>query len=49
MKIVANDRTYATTNMTIALSDLIKSLQGQSAELSEISNALLKSMDKFKL
>ncbi|MED4882717.1 methyl-accepting chemotaxis protein [Bacillus smithii] len=49
MKQIANERTAATTDMTITLSDLIHSLHGQSRELSEISNALLESMKKFKL
>lgn len=49
MKQIANERTAATTDMTITLSDLIHSLHGQSSELSEISNALLESMKKFKL
>ncbi|MED1489848.1 methyl-accepting chemotaxis protein [Bacillus smithii] len=49
MKQITNERTAATTDMTITLSDLIHSLHGQSRELSEISNALLESMKKFKL
>ena len=49
MKKIANERTAATTDMTITLSDLIESLHGQSKELSEISNTLLDSMKKFKL
>jgi methyl-accepting chemotaxis protein len=49
MKEVANERTAATTEITITLSDLLKSLHGQSSELSEISNTLLEQMDKFKL
>lgn len=49
MKEVANERTSATTDMTITLSDLLKSLHGQSSELSEISNTLLEQMEKFKL
>ncbi|MCM3443390.1 methyl-accepting chemotaxis protein [Metabacillus halosaccharovorans] len=49
MKQLANERTASTTNMTITLSDLLKSLHGQSSELSDISNTLLESMSKFKL
>lgn len=49
MKQLANERTASTTDMTITLSDLLKSLHGQSSELSDISNALLESMSKFKL
>ncbi|MDE3841044.1 HAMP domain-containing protein (plasmid) [Bacillus methanolicus] len=46
---VANERTAATTDMTITLSDLLHSLHGQSRELSDISNTLLTYMSKFKL
>jgi methyl-accepting chemotaxis protein len=49
MREMAQNRTYATTEITITLSDLLKSLHGQSSELSEISNSLLEKMDKFKL
>jgi methyl-accepting chemotaxis protein len=49
MKEVANERTAATTNMTITLSDLLQSLHDQSSELSDISNTLLEHMSKFKL
>ncbi|KLV22889.1 hypothetical protein ABW02_20630 [Niallia circulans] len=49
MRQIANDRTAATTDMTITLSDLLKSLHGQSSELSDISNTLLESISKFKL
>ncbi|HEX7064513.1 MAG TPA: methyl-accepting chemotaxis protein [Bacillales bacterium] len=49
MREVANDRTAATTEMTMTLSDLLKSLHGQSSELSEISSSLLEYMEKFKL
>lgn len=49
MKQVANERTGATTNTTITLSDLLKSLHGQSSDLSDISNALLEQIGKFKL
>lgn len=49
MREVANERTAATTDMTITLSDLLKSLHGQSSELSDISNTLLGQMGKFKL
>lgn len=49
MKEVAKERTSATTDFTITLSDLLKSLHGQSSELSDISNTLLGKMSKFKL
>ena len=49
MRVVANERTSATTDITITLSDLLKSLHGQSSELSDISNTLLESVSKFKL
>ncbi|PLR81364.1 HAMP domain-containing protein [Bacillus canaveralius] len=49
MREVANDRTAATTDVTITLSDLLQSLHGQSSELSDISNKLLDYMAKFKL
>ncbi|MFS0687690.1 HAMP domain-containing protein [Sporosarcina sp. 179-K 8C2 HS] len=49
MRNIANERTAATTDMTITLSDLLKSLHGQSSELSDISNTLLGQMGKFKL
>jgi methyl-accepting chemotaxis protein len=49
MRKVANDRTSATTDITITLSDLLKSLHKQSSELSETSNKLLEKMSKFKL
>ncbi|WP_083392207.1 methyl-accepting chemotaxis protein [Bacillus sp. MUM 13] len=49
MKKVANDRTSATTDFTITLSDLLQSLYLQSSELSNIANIMLESMRKFKL
>jgi methyl-accepting chemotaxis protein len=49
MRDIANERTSATTDVTLTLSDLLKSLHGQSSELSEISNTLLEYMEKFKL
>ncbi|WP_156291069.1 methyl-accepting chemotaxis protein [Oceanobacillus salinisoli] len=49
MRKVAKDRTGATTDTTLALSDLLKSLHGQSTELSNIANNLLRKIDKFKL
>ncbi|WP_100407019.1 methyl-accepting chemotaxis protein [Bacillus solitudinis] len=49
MKVIANERTSTTTGMTITLSDLLKSLHGQSSELSDISNNLLEKISKFKL
>ncbi|BDG45738.1 methyl-accepting chemotaxis protein [Parageobacillus sp. KH3-4] len=49
MRKMANEQTAATTEMTIALSDLLQSLHEQARELSEISNLLLDYMAKFKL
>lgn len=49
MKKMAKERTCATTEITITLSDLLNSLHGQSSELSEISNTLLEQIGKFKL
>ncbi|WML49527.1 hypothetical protein RCG23_05940 [Neobacillus sp. PS3-34] len=49
MREMAQYRTHATTEITITLSDLLKSLHEQSSELSEISNTLLEQMGKFKL
>jgi methyl-accepting chemotaxis protein len=46
---LARDRTAATTDTTIALSDLLKSLHKQSRELSDISNDLLEQISIFKL
>lgn len=39
----------STTEMTITLSDLLKSLHGQSSSLSDISKKLLKSLEEFQL
>jgi methyl-accepting chemotaxis protein len=49
MRQIVNERTAATTEMTITLSDLVQSLHEQAQELSEISNTLLNYMAKFKL
>jgi methyl-accepting chemotaxis protein len=49
MRQVALDRTAATTDMTITLSDLLKSLRDQSNEMSKLSNDLLQNISKFKL
>jgi HAMP domain-containing protein len=49
MRVISNDRTAATTDTTIILSDLLKSLHGQSSDLSDISNVLLDQIGKFKL
>lgn len=49
MKKMAKERTSATTDITITLSDLLNSLHGQSSELSDISNTLLEQIGKFKL
>ncbi|MFC4557779.1 methyl-accepting chemotaxis protein [Virgibacillus kekensis] len=38
-----------TTEMTITLSDVLKSLQGQSTSLSDISKKLLKNLEQFEL
>jgi hypothetical protein len=45
----AGQHTNNTTEITLSLSDVIKSLHGQSSELSDISNNLLRQMAKFKL
>ncbi|RTR36161.1 methyl-accepting chemotaxis protein [Robertmurraya yapensis] len=49
MREVANERTAATTNTTITLSDLLQSLYGQSQELSEIASNLMQQMSRLKL
>lgn len=49
MRSMADQRVHTTTEMTITLSDLFKSLHGQSSELSELSNSLLNQLAKFKL
>jgi hypothetical protein len=49
MRRLAEDRTNNTTEITITLSDLFKSLHVQSSELSDLSNSLLSQMAKFKL
>lgn len=46
---ISNNRSESTTDMTITLSDLLKSLQAQSEELVDISSTLFKNMYKFKL
>jgi methyl-accepting chemotaxis protein len=46
---IVNERSAATTDTTITLSDLLKSLYDQSSELSDISNAMLEQIGKFKL
>ncbi len=46
---ISNNHSESTTDITITLSDLLKSLQTQSAELSEISGKLFENMYKFKL
>lgn len=46
---LSDNRTESTTEITLTLSDLIKSLQDQSVELSDISNTLFDNMYKFKL
>lgn len=49
MRQMAKERTAVTTDMTITLSDLLKSLHSQSTELSDLSNGLLQNISKFKL
>lgn len=46
---LSNSRSESTTDITITLSDLIKSLQAQSVELSDISSTLFKNMYNFKV
>ncbi|MCY9669893.1 methyl-accepting chemotaxis protein [Paenibacillus alginolyticus] len=46
---MTGDRSSSITDITITLADLLKSLQSQSAELSQISRSLLAQLDKFKL
>lgn len=46
---VVREGTNNATDITITLSDLLKSLHGQSSELSDISHSLLKQLSKFKL
>ncbi|MFL8936264.1 methyl-accepting chemotaxis protein [Rossellomorea oryzaecorticis] len=49
LKQIAKDRTAATTDTTITLSDLVQSLHEQARELSDISRTLLAYIGKFKL
>ncbi|WP_102345144.1 methyl-accepting chemotaxis protein [Bacillus sp. Marseille-P3661] len=49
MRQLSKDRSKITTDMTITLADLLKSLQGQSESLSKISKKLLKNMEQFIL
>ncbi|MBP1153980.1 MULTISPECIES: methyl-accepting chemotaxis protein [unclassified Paenibacillus] len=49
MRQLARDRTNNTTEITITLSDLFKSLHNQSSDLSDISKSLLQHLAKFKL
>jgi methyl-accepting chemotaxis protein len=46
---ITKDRTVATTDMTLSLSDLLKSLHEQASDLSDLSNNLLEHIKKFKL
>jgi hypothetical protein len=46
---LSDNRSESTTDITLTLSDLIKSLQAQSIELSDISSSLFNNMYKFKL
>ena len=45
---ISQNRTAATTEITITLSDLLKSLQQQSSDLSDISTNLLNQIEQFK-
>jgi hypothetical protein len=49
MRKLVEERTNNTTDITITLSDLFKSLHGQSSELSDLSKSLLQQLAKFKL
>lgn len=49
LKHMIRERTVATTDMTITLSELLESLHNQSSEMSKIANALLESMKPFRL
>jgi methyl-accepting chemotaxis protein len=49
MREVAKSRATTTTDMTLALSDLLKSLQSQSRVISSISQTLMQHISKFKL
>jgi methyl-accepting chemotaxis protein len=49
MRQVVQDRTNTTTEMTLTLSDLLKSLHEQSRELSEIADLLMQRLVHFKL
>lgn len=49
VRAISNNRAASATEITITLSDLMKSLQAQSVELSEISGKLFENMYKFKL
>ncbi len=49
IRLISDKRSESTTDITITLSDLLKSLQNQSDELSEISGKLFENMYKFKL
>ncbi|GGE29769.1 hypothetical protein GCM10011391_05380 [Pullulanibacillus camelliae] len=46
---IADNRTTATTEMTLNLSDLLTSLHEQASELSELSAKLIESMEEFTL
>jgi methyl-accepting chemotaxis protein len=49
LKSIAKDHSVDATFLTLTLSDLLKSLHGQSSKLSDISNHLLNHMEKFIL
>ena len=49
IRTIAKDRSVSTTEITLTLADLLKSLHSQSSELSDISKVLLQKMSQFKL
>ena len=49
VRIISSNRAVSATDITITLSDLMKSMQAQSVELSEISGKLFENMYQFKL
>ncbi len=49
VRAISNNNSASATEITITLSDLMKSMQAQSMELSEISSELFKNMYQFKL
>ncbi|WAH36785.1 methyl-accepting chemotaxis protein [Alicyclobacillus dauci] len=49
IRTLVRERTEATTDMTLTLSDLLKSLHDESSQLSEIANSLRQNLSDFKL